>query len=78
MTFVHVRRLARPRSSEWEPEEALHEVARRYATAYGPVGIRQLREWLAAKVDVDVPDVTSRPPVPRRLPVRLLPEYDST
>jgi hypothetical protein len=73
VTFVHVEEwLGRQRA--WEPEDALREVARRYATTYAPVGLRQLREWLAAKVDVELPKV---PPLASgRGSVRLLPEYD--
>ena len=59
---------------DWKPEEALREVTRRYATTYAPVRLRQLREWLAAKVDVDVPDVAPAPGANGS--VRLLPEYD--
>jgi len=59
---------------DWKPEEALREVIRRYATTYAPVRLRQLREWLAAKVDVDVPDVAPAPGANGS--VRLLPEYD--
>jgi len=59
---------------DWKPEEALQEVTRRYATTYAPVRLRQLREWLAAKVDVDVPDVAPAPGAGGS--VRLLPEYD--
>ena len=73
MTFVHVDDWLGPQQ-QWETEEALQEVARRYATTYAPVGLRQLREWLAAKVDVDVPDVTPTPGAGGS--VRLLPEYD--
>ncbi len=72
MTFVHVEEWLGPQRA-WEPEDALREVARRYATTYAPVGLRQLREWLAAKVDVELPEV---PLAPGRGSVRLLPEYD--
>ena len=74
VTFVHVGDWLGPQQ-HWEPEEALQEVARRYATTYAPVGLRQLREWLAAKVDVDVPVVVA-PPAGVGSFVRLLPEYD--
>ena len=73
VTFVHVEDWLGPQRP-WEPDEALREVARRYATAYAPVGPRQLREWLATKVDVDVPDVAPAAAAGRS--VRLLPEYD--
>ena len=74
VTFVHVDDWLGPQQ-HWEPEEALQEVARRYATTYAPVGLRQLREWLAAKVDVDVPVVVA-PTAGVGSFVRLLPEYD--
>ena len=73
VTFVHVDDWLGPQRA-WEPEEALQEVARRYATTYAPVGVRQLREWLAAKVEVDVPEVVPAPGAGGS--VRLLPEYD--
>ena len=73
VTFVHTEDWLGPQRA-WEPEEALREVARRYATTYAPVGLRQLREWLAAKVEVDVPDVAPAPGAGGS--VRLLPEYD--
>jgi Winged helix DNA-binding domain len=73
VTFVHVEDWLGPQRP-WQPDEALREVAARYARSYAPVGLRQLREWLAAKVDVDLPDV---PPEPAEGgSVRLLPEYD--
>jgi hypothetical protein len=73
VTFVHVEDWLGPQR-RWEPDEALREVGRRYATTYAPAGPRQLREWLAAKVDVDVPDVAPAAGAGRS--VRLLPEYD--
>jgi hypothetical protein len=73
VTFVHVQDWLGPQRA-WEPAEALREVARRYATTFAPAGLRQLREWLAAKVDVDVPEASLAPPGPGT--VRLLPEYD--
>ena len=74
VTFVHPEDwLGRQRV--WEPAEALREVARRYATTYAPAGLRQLRAWLAAKVDVDVP-AHEPEPVATVSSVRLLPEYD--
>jgi hypothetical protein len=73
VTFVHAEDWLGPQRA-WEPEEALREVARRYASTYAPVGLRQLRGWLAAKVDVDVPDVAPAPSAGGS--VRLLPEYD--
>jgi winged helix DNA-binding protein len=73
VTFVHVDDWLGPQRA-WEPDEALQEVARRYATTYAPVGSRQLREWLAAKVEIDVADVAPAPGAGGS--VRLLPEYD--
>lgn len=73
VTFVHPEDWLGPQPA-WEPAEALREVARRYAHAFAPVGRRQLREWLAAKVEVDVPEAPLAPPGPGS--VRLLPEYD--
>jgi hypothetical protein len=72
VTFVHVEDWLGPQPA-WEPDEALREVARRYATTYAPAGRTQLREWLAAKVDVAVPEVLL---APGGGSVRLLPEYD--
>lgn len=73
VTFVHVEDWLGPQRP-WEPAAALDEAARRYATTYAPATRRTLREWLAAKVDVEVPDVPLEPP--RGGSVRLLPEYD--
>ena len=55
VTFVHVDDWLGSQQA-WEPAAALREVARRYATTYAPATLRSLREWLAAKVDVDVPE----------------------
>jgi hypothetical protein len=83
VTFVHVEDwLGRQRA--WEPAEALREVARRYAEAYGPVGHRQFREWFTsrhltptvARELFDQLDVPEPKPVEPRPSVRLLPEYD--
>lgn len=73
VTFAHVASWVGPQR-RWEPGEALREVARRYARTFAPAGPRQLREWLAAKVDVDVPAEPLAEPGPGS--VRLLPEYD--
>jgi hypothetical protein len=73
VTFVHPEDWLGPQRA-WEPAVALREVARRYATTYAPVGPRQLRQWLAAKVEIDVPEVELAPAGPAS--VRLLPEYD--
>jgi hypothetical protein len=72
VTFVHVEDWLGPQRA-WEPDEALREVARRYATTYAPAGTKQLREWLAAKVEVAMPEETL---APGGGSVRLLPEYD--
>jgi hypothetical protein len=84
VTFVHpVDWLGSVR--EWEPREALREVARRYADAYGPVTYRQFREWFTSKHltaddakqlfdGLDLPEV--EPPPRLEQSVRLLPEYD--
>jgi len=73
VTFVHVDDWLGSQQA-WEPAAALREVARRYATTYAPATLRSLREWLAAKVDVDVPEVPLAPRAGGS--VRLLPEYD--
>jgi hypothetical protein len=70
---------------EWEPREALREVARRYAESYGPVGYRQFREWFSSRGltaedakqlfdELEPPE--ARPVPPGERSVRLLPEYD--
>ena len=73
VTFVHTEDWLGPQRA-WKPEEALREVVRRYAHTYAPAGLRQLREWLAAKVDVDVPEAALE--LAGVSSVRLLPEYD--
>ena len=73
VTFVHTEDWLGAQSA-WEPAAALQEVARRYAHTYAPVGLRELRQWLAAKVDVSVPDFPLAPAGTGS--VRLLPEYD--
>lgn len=72
VTFVHPDDWLGPQRV-WKPHDALREIARRFATTYAPAGVRQLRQWLSAKVDVDVPEV---PLAPGGGSVRLLPEYD--
>lgn len=72
-TFVHVEDWLGPQRP-WQPADALREAARRYATTYAPATRRTLREWLAAKVDAEVPEVPLEPA--RCRSVRLLPEYD--
>jgi hypothetical protein len=69
----------------WDPQEAVREVARRYAEAYGPVTHRQFREWFTSKhltadaakqlfEELELPEPEPVPPAGRS--VRLLPEYD--
>jgi hypothetical protein len=83
VTFVHADDWLGPQQP-WEPENALREVARRYAATYGPVTYRQFREWFTAPgftaaaarelfSGLDLPDPA---PVEPRPSVRLLPEYD--
>jgi hypothetical protein len=73
VTFVRVEDWLGPQRS-WEPAEALREVVRRYAVAFAPATRRTVREWLAAKVDVDVPAAPLH--AGEAHSVRLLPEYD--
>ena len=69
---------------EWDPRDALREVARRYADAYGPVTHRQFREWFtsrsftpaAAEALFEELDLPEPEPVQALPSVRLLPEYD--
>jgi hypothetical protein len=72
------------RQQLWESDEALREVARRYAEAYGPVTHRQFREWFTSRhltpaaarelfASIDVPEPEPVEPQPS---IRLLPEYD--
>jgi Winged helix DNA-binding domain len=83
VTFVHTEDWLGPQRA-WEPREALREIARRYASAYGPAGHRQFREWftsrsftaaLAQQVfeEIDAPEPRTVEPATS---VRLLPEYD--
>lgn len=84
VTFVHPADWLGPQQ-EWEPREALREVARRYAVTYGPVSHRQFREWFTSRsftaedartlfVELDLPE--AEPPPRAGRSVRLLPEYD--
>jgi hypothetical protein len=84
VTFVHPADWLGPQR-EWEAREALREVARRYAAAYGPVTHRQFREWFTSRSlttddakqlfeELDLPETEAVPPPERS--VRLLPEYD--
>ncbi|MGH3070902.1 MAG: winged helix DNA-binding domain-containing protein [Gaiellaceae bacterium] len=69
---------------EWEPQEALREIARRYAETYGPVTHRQFREWstsrsftpAAAREVFDGIELPEPERVEPRPSVHLLPEYD--
>ena len=83
VTFVHPDDWLGPQRT-WEPGEALREVARRYATTYGPVAERQFREWFTSRsftpaaarelwASLDLPEPE---PLEARASVRLLPEYD--
>ena len=77
VTFVHPGDWL-GRTPEWEPEEALREVARRYAAAYGPVTHREFRQWLGSRErsfeDLDFPEPKEAAAASHS--VRLLPEYD--
>jgi hypothetical protein len=83
VTFVHAEDWLGPQRA-WEPQEALREVARRFAATYGPVGHRQFREWFtsrsltpaAARELFESIDVPEPEPVEPRSSVRLVPEYD--
>ena len=83
VTFVHPNDWLGPQQA-WEAEEALREVARRYAATYGPVTHRDFRDWFTSRSftpeaarelfeDLELPQ--AEPCVPERC-VRLLPEYD--
>jgi hypothetical protein len=75
VTFVHTADWLPPQPA-WQPEDALREVVRRYAAAYGPVGRKQVREWLAARGGLPEPESTAAEPAAASGSVRLLPEYD--
>jgi hypothetical protein len=83
VTFVRTNEWLGPQRA-WDPQEALREVARRYAEAYGPVTHREFREWFtsrhltaaAARELFDGLDLPEPEPVEPRSSVRLLPEYD--
>jgi hypothetical protein len=83
VTFVHVEDWLGPQRA-WDPQEALQEVARRYAETYGPVTHRQFREWFtsrhltpaAARELFESIEPAEPQPVEPRASVRLLPEYD--
>lgn len=78
VTFVHPDDwLGRGRPT-WNPEEALREVARRYAVTYGPVTQREFRQWFGSRerslADLDFPEPDEVAATGSS--VRLLPEYD--
>ena len=83
VTFVRTDEWLGPQQV-WEPGDALREVARRYAEAYGPVTHRQFREWFtsrhltpaAARELFESIDVPAPEPVEPQPSIRLLPEYD--
>jgi hypothetical protein len=75
VTFVHAADWL-PTQRAWEPQQALREVVRRYAATYGPVGRKQVREWLAARGDLPEPETIELRPAAAAESVRLLPEYD--
>ena len=75
VTFVHTEDWLPPQRA-WEPEEALREVVRRYATTYGPVRRTQVRQWLAARRELPDPEPVAPEPAAPSGSVRLLPEYD--
>jgi len=62
----------------WDPEDALREAARRYASAYGPVTHAHFRTWIGSRErrleELDLPEVDEGPEADAS--VRLLPEYD--
>jgi hypothetical protein len=84
VTFVHTEDWLGPQRA-WEPRDALLEVARRYAAAYGPVTYRHFREWCASRsatvaVARDVLAAVEQPsvePDTAERSIRLLPEYDA-
>jgi len=77
VTFVHPGDWVGPQKA-WEPEEALREVARRYAATYGPAGHRQFRQWFGSRErsfeELDFPQPEAMAEAVAS--VRLLPEYD--
>ena len=84
VTFVHPDDWLGPRP-EWDPREALREVARRYAETYGPVTYREFRQWFSSRSfsiddakqlfdELELPEL--EPPACAVSSVRLLPEYD--
>ena len=83
VTFVHPDDWLVPQLM-WEPEEALREVARRYASSYGPVTYRHFREWFSGRLltPAAARELFEGIEMPERDHVdqggvRLLPEYDA-
>ena len=84
VTFVHPDDWLGPQQA-WEPEEALREVARRYAATYGPVTSGDFREWFTsrsftperARALFDELDLPTSEEATAVASVRLLPEYDA-
>ena len=84
VTFVHPTDWLGVQRS-WKPQDALREVARRYAETYGPVTHREFRQWFSSRSlsvddvkqlfdELDLPEVEA--PARAVSSVRLLPEYD--
>jgi len=84
VTFVHPDDWLGPQP-EWDPREALREVARRYAETYGPVTYREFRQWFSSRSfsiddakqlfdELELPELEL--PAGAVSSVRLLPEYD--
>ena len=78
VTFVHPDDWLGRRRRAWKPHEALREVARRYAGAYGPVTHREFRQWFGSRErsfeELDFPE--PKESAAKTQSVRLLPEYD--
>ena len=85
VTFVHASDWLGPQR-EWEPREALREVARRYAATYGPVSppavprvvhLAQLHRGRRARTSSTSSSLPEpEPAAAAEASVRLLPEYD--
>ena len=77
VTFVHPDEWIGAMTS-WEPEQALREVARRYAVTYGPVTRRHFKVWFGSRErsfeELDFGEAED--PRESASSVRLLPEYD--
>ncbi|HUQ23920.1 MAG TPA: winged helix DNA-binding domain-containing protein [Gaiellaceae bacterium] len=84
VTFVHPEDWL-GKQQPWEPPEALREVARRYADAYGPVTHREFRPWFSSRslsrdgvkqLFAELGLSEAEPPGRAVPSVRLVPEYD--